>query len=74
MTTWLSLDLLLAVHEEQIAEHGGGEGIRDLGLLETALPRPLNLAAYGTPDVAALAASLGFGIARRRDRITARAA
>lgn len=64
MTTWLSLDLLLAVHEEQIAEHGGGEGIRDLGLLESALARPLNLATYGDPDIAALAASLGFGIAR----------
>ncbi|MDB5315863.1 MAG: death-on-curing family protein [Rhodospirillales bacterium] len=64
MTTWLSLDLLHAIHEEQIAEHGGGEGIRDLGLLESALARPLNLVAYGTPDTAALAASLGFGIAR----------
>jgi len=64
VTSWLSLDLLLAVHEEQIAEHGGGDGIRDLGLLESALARPLNLAAYGKPDIAALAASLGFGIAR----------
>lgn len=64
MTDWLSLDLLLAVHDAQIAEHGGGEGVRDLGLLESALARPLNLAAYGEPDLAALAAAYGFGIAR----------
>lgn len=64
MTDWLSLDLLLAVHDAQIAEHGGGEGVRDLGLLESAMARPLNLAAYGEPDLAALAAAYGFGIAR----------
>ncbi|HEY4254566.1 MAG TPA: type II toxin-antitoxin system death-on-curing family toxin [Roseomonas sp.] len=64
MTVWLGLDLLLAVHDAQIAEHGGGEGVRDLGLLESAVARPLNLAAYGDPDLAALAAALGFGIAR----------
>ena len=61
---WLGRDLVLAIHEEQIAEHGGGEGLRDLGLLDSALARPRNLAAYGTPDLAALAASLGFGLAR----------
>jgi death-on-curing protein len=64
VTDWLGLDFLLAVHDAQIAEHGGGEGVRDLGLLESALARPLNLAAYGEPDLAALAAALGFGIAR----------
>jgi death-on-curing protein len=64
VTVWLGLDLLLAVHDAQIAEHGGGEGVRDLGLLESAVARPLNLAAYGDPDLAALAAALGFGIAR----------
>jgi len=61
---WLSPDVVLAIHEEQLAEHGGGEGIRDLGLLESALAPPRNLVAYGTPDVPALAASLGFGLAR----------
>jgi death on curing protein len=61
---WLGRELILAIHEEQIAEHGGGEGLRDLDLLEGALARPLNLAAYGTPDLAALAAALGYGLAR----------
>lgn len=55
---------MLAIHEEQLAEHGGGEGVRDPGLLDSALARPLNLAAYGAPDLPALAASLGFGLAR----------
>jgi death-on-curing protein len=63
---WLSLELLLTVHERQIAEHGGGEGIRDRGLLESALARPRQQFAYGGPevDLPALAAALGFGIAR----------
>jgi len=61
---WLSPDVVLAIHDEQIAEHGGGEGIRDLGLLESALARPMNLVAYGYPDLPALAASLGYGLAR----------
>ncbi len=61
---WLSVDLLLAIHDEQIAEHGGGEGLRDRGLLESALARPQNLAVYGEPDIVAMAAALGFGIAR----------
>ena len=64
---WLGRDLILAIHEEQIAEHGGGEGLRDPGLLDSALARPLNLAAYGTPDLVALVAlvaSLGLGLAR----------
>ncbi len=62
--TWLSLDVVLAIHEEQVAEHGGAEGVRDMALVESALARPLNLAAYGSPDVPALAAALGFGLAR----------
>lgn len=62
--TWLSLSVALAIHEAQIAEHGGGEGVRDLGLLESALARPFNLSTYGEPDLCALAASLGFGLAR----------
>jgi death on curing protein len=61
---WLSPDVVLAIHQEQLAEHGGGEGIRDMGLLDSALARPLNLVAYGAPDLPALAASLGYGLAR----------
>lgn len=61
---WIDASLLLAVHDVQIAEHGGGEGLRDAGLLESALARPVNLAAYGQPDVADLAAAYGFGIAK----------
>ena len=54
--TWIQREVILAVHEAQLAEHGGGAGIRDLGLLESALARPENLAAYGKPDAAELAA------------------
>ena len=54
----------MAAHAEQLAEHGGGEGVRDLGLLESAMALPQNLAQYGEPDIAALAASYAFGIAR----------
>jgi death-on-curing protein len=61
---WLDADVLRAVHEEQLAEHGGAAGTRDEGLFESALARPRNLAAYGDPGVAALAAAYGFGIAR----------
>ena len=61
---WLSSELIHAVHDEQLAEHGGGAGVRDANLLESALARPQQLAHYGEPDVAALAASYGFGIAR----------
>ena len=66
MTEWVWIDtaVVLAVHEEQLAEHGGSTGVRDIGLLESALARPMNLVAYGEPDVAELAASYGFGIAR----------
>lgn len=64
MTTWVSRSVVLAVHEQQIAEHGGTQGVRDLGLLESALARPQNLAAYGEPDIAAMAAAYAFGIAR----------
>lgn len=66
MTTWVWLQpaVLRAVHDEQLAEHGGAAGIRDEGLFESAMSRPLNLAAYGEPDAAALAASYGVGLAR----------
>lgn len=61
---WIDAGVIVAVHDMQIAEHGGGEGLRDAGLLESALARPQNLAAYGTPDAAQLAAAYGYGIAR----------
>lgn len=64
MWTWVSDAIALAAHREQIAEHGGGEGVRDLGLFESAMARPRNLAAYGEPDAADLAAAYAFGIAR----------
>ncbi len=62
--TWLARNVIIAAHNEQLAEHGGVSGIRDAGLLESALARAENLAAYGNPDVAALAAAYGFGIIR----------
>ncbi|HKP34095.1 MAG TPA: type II toxin-antitoxin system death-on-curing family toxin [Sphingomicrobium sp.] len=62
--TWVEREVALAIHLEQLAEFGGAEGIRDLGLFDSAMARPQNLAAYGKPDAAALAASYGFGLAR----------
>jgi death-on-curing protein len=61
---WLRLEVVLAVHEQQIAEHGGAPGLRDRGMLESALARPQQKAAYGEPDLADLAAAYAFGIAR----------
>ncbi len=60
----MSTEALILLHDESLAEHGGSSGIRDAGLLDSALARPLNLAAYGEPDVAELAACYGFGIAQ----------
>ena len=60
----LDTDIVLDVHAEQLAIFGGGDGMRDLGLLESALARPLNKFAYGETDLAALAAAYAFGIAR----------
>lgn len=62
--TWLNKRALIAAHDEQIAEHGGAPGLRDDGLLDSALGRPENLAAYGDPDVFELAAAYAFGLAR----------
>lgn len=61
---WVTQAVAIAAHAEQLAEHGGGDGVRDLGLLESAMTRPKNLAQYGDPDIAELAASYAFGIAR----------
>ena len=61
---WIDPAVLLAVHDEQLAEHGGAAGTRDAGLFESALARPHNLALYGEPDAADLAAAYGYGIAR----------
>lgn len=54
----------MEAHREQLIEHGGGQGVRDPGLLDSAMARPQNLAAYGDPSVAALAAAYAYGIAR----------
>lgn len=61
---WIRDSSVLAIHDEQIAEHGGLAGVRDLSLLLSALARPQNLAAYGSPDLADLATAYAVGIAR----------
>ncbi len=65
---WISKQALLLLHAESLAEHGGGEGVRDEGLLDSALARPLNVVAYADPaappDIATLAASYGVGLAK----------
>ena len=66
MIVWLEKALVPAIHDRQLAEHGGSAGVRDEGLLESALARPQQLHAYGdpAPDLADLAAALAYGIAR----------
>ena len=61
---WVNRQALLLLHAESLAEHGGAAGLRDAGLLDSALARAQNLAAYGTPDYAQLAAAYGFGPAK----------
>jgi death-on-curing protein len=61
---WVDKRALLLLHDESLSEHGGATGIRDDGLLDSALARPLNLDAYGTPDFADLAASYAIGLAK----------
>lgn len=61
---WVAEEAILAAHAEQLAEHGGLVGVRDAGMLKSALARPVNLLAYGEPDAADLAAAYAFGIAR----------
>jgi death on curing protein len=60
---WVRRPVILAAHDEQLVEHGGSPGIRDSGLLDSALARPLNRAAYGKPDAAELAAAYAYGLA-----------
>ncbi|MGB4858275.1 MAG: type II toxin-antitoxin system death-on-curing family toxin [Dokdonella sp.] len=66
MIIWIDRALVIAIHERQLSEHGGGSGLRDKNLLDAALARPRHLHAYGqpSPDLADLAASLAFGLAR----------
>jgi death-on-curing protein len=61
---WLNRQALLLLHDESLAEHGGAPGLRDEGPLDSALARPLNLLAYGEPDLADLAAAYGVGLAK----------
>ncbi len=61
---WLGADIALAIHDRQLAEHGGPSGVRDHGLLESALAKPVNKWGYGENDLCALAAAYAFGVAR----------
>lgn len=62
---WIDAHVVLAIHDEQLAEHGGAPGVRDIGLLESALARPQHLATYADEfDIAALAAAYGYGLVR----------
>jgi death-on-curing protein len=63
---WIREDVALAIHRRQLAEHGGAEGVRDVGLLSSALARPRNILAHSEeqPDLATLASAYAFGIAR----------
>jgi len=61
---WVDEAVVLALHEEHLAEHGGATGLRERGLLQSALTRPLHLATYENPDLATLAAAYAYGITR----------
>jgi death on curing protein len=61
---WVPQSAVLAIHDEQLWQHGGLDGVRDVGAVESALARPLHLAAYGQPDAADLAAAYAFGLAK----------
>jgi len=61
---WLQQNFVIAIHERLISEHGGSGGLRDIGLLESALARPLHLFTYGKPSVVELAAAYAVGIAK----------
>jgi death-on-curing protein len=64
MIYWVDEAVVLALHEEHLTEHGGAPGLRERGLLQSALTRPLHLATYVNPDLAALAAAYAYGITR----------
>src|ERR1035437_4601215 len=61
---WINRQVLLLLHDESLAQHGGASGLRDEGLLDSALARPLNLSVYGEPDAAGLAAAYGVDLAK----------
>lgn len=61
---WVSAEVVYAIHDRQISEHGGGDGVRDAAMIESALARPRNLVAYGQADAAGLAAAYAFGLVR----------
>ena len=61
---WLNNEIVTAMHLRQLAEHGGGAGLRDAGLLDSALQRPVNKAQYGEPNLSDIAAAYALGIAR----------
>jgi death-on-curing protein len=61
---WVGEDVVLAIHDAQLAEHGGLVGVRDAALVQSALARPRNLSLYAAPDAADLAAAYAFGLAR----------
>ena len=61
---WIEPPVILAIHDEQLAEHGGREGLRDANGMDAALARPQQLAQYGRPDLASIAAAYGYGLAR----------
>ncbi len=61
---WLTVEDANTIHSRQLAEHGGGDGTRDEGMLESALARPVNRWSYGETDLAGLAAAYAFGVAR----------
>jgi death-on-curing protein len=61
---WIRLSVAHMIHDRQLAEHGGASGVLDAGRLEAALARPRNLAAYGDPDAAVLAAAYAHGVVR----------
>ncbi len=61
---WIQETVVHAIHDEQLADHGGLSGARDIKLLQSALARPQNLLSYAAPDIASLAAAYGYGISR----------
>lgn len=61
---WVDSDVIAAVHDRQLSEHGGPAGVRNQDGIESALARPINLTLYGNPDAADLAAAYAFGLAR----------